>query len=617
MPRALSTIWRVTEGHRVRYTMAWAALIASAAVLYAVPLVTLATLDGVLIDGGSKASHLSTQIVDWMGGPQFVRDHLWVPGVLLVIITAIAGVFTHLRTRLASGAAESVARRLRDRLYDHLQRLHCRTLDLKQSGDLLQRCTSDVETLRTFLSGQLIEIGRALVMLLAPIPLMLALDWRMTVASVVIVPLIVGFSWMYFRRMRPIFQLKEQEEGKMTTTITENLAGIRVVRAFARQEFEREKFAATSGEFRRQDMDLFKLFARFWATSDLLCFLQTIVAVGTGLWLLASDRLSIGTFFWFITAIGMFLWPVRMLGRILADLGKALVAIDRVREILDTPDEFAGEPETVPTLGTGGARIEFKHVTFGFTDATPVLNDVSFSIEPGTTLGIVGPSGSGKSTIVHLLLRLYEYSGESLRGSILIDGQELKTIPRRTMRGMIGTVMQQPFLYSKTLKENILISAAGHRNDESAMQSAAAVASVHNSIEEFPLKYETMVGERGITLSGGQRQRVAIARSLVQDPRILVLDDAFSAVDTHTEADILQSFRARDAHHTTIIVAHRLSTLMHADRIIVLDHGRITQSGTHEELLAQPGMYRTLWDIQTSLDDPDELPDGAAAVAAL
>jgi ATP-binding cassette subfamily B protein len=608
MPRALSTIWQVTEGHRTRYALALAALTASGAVLYAVPLVSKSVIDVVIVAGAKESlPPTSVWIVDAMGGAAHVRDHLWIPGLVMLAITVLAGAFTHLRTRLSSGAAEAVARRLRDNLYDHMQRLTCRTLDQRPSGDLLQRCTSDVETLRNFLAGQVIEIGRAVAMLVIPLPLMFWLDWRLTVASIVFLPVIVTFSLVFFHRMRPVFTAKENAEGKMTTTITENLTGIRVVRAFARQEFEQSKFEGSSGEFRDADMRLFRLLATFWASSDLLCFAQSILAVGTGLWLLAHDRVSVGTFFWFISVIGMFIWPVRMMGRILADLGKALAAIERIREIVDTPDERVGDA-TEPFAPSGnGVSIEFRDVTFGFgapdaPAATPVLAGVSFSVPAGGTLGIVGPSGAGKSTIAHLLLRFYDYD----QGSILVDGRELRTIPRQAIRGAIGSVLQQPFLYSKTLKDNILVSAAGDSNTEDAMRSAAAVASVHSSIEEFPQQYETLVGERGITLSGGQRQRVAIARSLVQDPKLLILDDALSAVDTHTEAEILQSFRSRTAKHTTIVIAHRLSTLMHADHIVVLDHGRVIQAGTHEELVARPGMYRTLWEIQTQTEDPDE-----------
>lgn len=603
MNRPFATVWRVTEGERLRYGLAIGCLVAAALTQYLVPLVPQTVIDGVLVDGGERASAFTRRIVEALGGPERLGERLWIPGLAMVAITALAGLLMHLRTRLSAGASEAIAKRLRDRIYDHLQRLPCRTLDDRPSGDLLQRATSDVETLRAFLANQVMEIGRALFMLVAPLPVMFALDWRMALASTVLIPFIVLFSLLFFRRMRPIFERKEEAEGRMTTTITENLTGIRVVRAFARQDFEREKFAEHSGAFRDEDFRLFRLMAAFWSTSDLLCFLQQMIVVGFGLHLLVRGELEVGAFYYFITAVTMFIWPVRMMGRILAELGKAIVAIGRIREILDLPDEHADElPSAQPARrASAGIGIAFRDVSFAHR-GTPVLDRVTFAIGPGETLGLVGPSGAGKTTIVQLLLRLYDYDS----GSIEIDGRELRSIPRGEIRGMVASVLQQPFLYSKSLRENILISAAGHLNDEEAMRNAAAVASVHESIESFPQRYETLVGERGITLSGGQRQRVAIARSLVQDPKLLVLDDALSAVDTRTESEILGGFRRRGAGHTTIIVAHRLSTLMHADRIVVLDRGRVVQVGRHDELVATPGLYRTLWEIQTSLGDGDE-----------
>jgi ATP-binding cassette, subfamily B, bacterial len=611
MKRAFATIWSLSKGRRVTVGLAFAALIGSAVTLYAVPMVSQAVIDGALLQDEARSTSITRAIMARLGSAEHVRAHLWQPALVIVAITALAGLLTHLKTRWVTGAAESITRELRDRMYDRLQRLHCRTLDQRPSGDLLQRCTSDVDTLRGFLAGQGIEIGRAVIMLLAPLPLMLSIDPRMTLASVVVLPAIVGFSLVYFMRLRPAFTAKEEAEGRMTTTITENLQGIRVVRAFARQEFERSKFDATSGAFAERDLELYRRLATFWAISDLLCFLQSAIAVSTGLWLLANDRISVGTFFFFISVIGLFIWPVRMMGRILADLGKAIAAIDRIREVLDLPDERDGDgTEAFAPRSDRGVSIAFRDVSFAFGDGAKVLDRISFEIPAGSTLGVVGPSGSGKSTVVHLLLRLYDYT----EGSITVDGRELRTIPRQAMRSIVGTVMQQPFLYSKTLRENILISAAGPLDTEDAMRNAAAVASVHESIEGFPQRYDTMLGERGITLSGGQRQRVAIARSLVQAPRLLILDDALSAVDTHTEAEILRAFdRQRETNptssQTSIIVAHRLSTLMHADRIVVLERGRVTQSGTHDELLAAEGTYRTLWEIQTDMRDDDEIPE--------
>jgi ATP-binding cassette subfamily B protein len=596
MPGGIRAIWELSEGQRLRFAAGVGALVASAACLYLVPLVPQAIFDGVIGDP-AKAPALTRSIVGAAGGREFLAANLWIAGLAMVAIATVAGVFLHLKTRFATGAAEEVARRLRDRLYDHLQRLPCRSLEGRESGDVIQRCTSDVDAVRNFLAGQVTEICRAVLMLVVPIPLMAMLDVRMTLVSIVLVPVIIAFSLLFFRRMRPVFLRKEEAEGRMTATVTENLTGIRTAKAFARQEFENRRFASASGRFRDEDMRLFTLFATFWSISDLLCFLQQIAVVAYGAWRLAGGEIEVGVLFYFLTVVTMFIWPVRMLGRLLAELGKAMVATGRIRELLDLPDEFGDEPRAVRDAGSGGLEIEFDRVTFAH-GAVKVLDEVSFRVPPGGTLGLVGPSGSGKSTVIALLLRLYEPDS----GAIRIGGRDLRTIPRAGIRQAIASVLQQPFLYSRPLRENILI-AAGHAGGDAAMIDATRDASVHEAIESFPQGYSTVVGERGMTLSGGQRQRVAIARALVREPRILLLDDALSAVDTETEASILEAFRRRGGSHTTVVVAHRLSTLLHADAIVVLERGKVVQSGTHADLKARPGLYRTLWEIQSTMDN--------------
>jgi ATP-binding cassette subfamily B protein len=599
MSRGIRAIWELSEGQRLRFAAGVAALVASATCLYVVPLVPQAVFDGVIGDPG-KAPALTRKLVGLGGGRDFLAENLWLPAVAMVAVAALAGVFTHLKTRCANGAAEEVARRLRNRLYDHLQRLPCRSIEGRESGDVIQRCTSDVEAVRNFLAGQVTEICRAVLMLVVPIPLMAMLDPRLTLVSVALVPVIIAFSLVFFARMRPVFLRKEEAEGRMTATVTENLTGIRTVRAFARQDFENAKFAAASDRFRGEDMRLFTLFATFWSVSDLLCFLQQIAVVGYGAWRLAAGDLEVGVFFYFLSVVTMFIWPVRMLGRLLAELGKAMVAIGRIRELLDLPDEYGDEPrDAVGAAPAGGLEIEFDRVSFAH-GATRILDEVSFRVPAGGTLGLVGPSGAGKSTVVALLLRLYEPDS----GMIRVGGRDLRSIPRAEIRRAIASVLQQPFLYSRPLRDNILI-AAGPAGGDAAMVDATRDAAVHEAIESFPQGYATVVGERGMTLSGGQRQRVAIARALVREPRILVLDDALSAVDAETEATILEAFRGRGGGHTTVIVAHRLSTLLHADLIVVLERGKVVQAGTHARLKAQAGLYQTLWEIQSRLDDAE------------
>jgi len=588
-----AALWEISAGHRAVYGCAIVSLIVASCLLYLAPLIPQTIIDGVLARSPEQLTALNRWLLEALGGERVLAGNLWLPGAAIVTITALAGVFTYLRGRLAATASEGIVRRVRDRVYDHLNHLPARYFDNAETGDLVQRCTSDIETLRVFLATQVVEVGRAMIMLIVPLPLMLMIDWRMTAASVVILPPIVIFALIFFKKVRAQFKKTDEAEGAMTATIQENLTGIRVVRAFARQDFECSKMHEKNAAHRDLDYNLYRLLAWYWSCSDLLCFAQKLIVVGLGVYLLVQNELGVGAFFYFLTAVNMFIWPVRMMGRILTDLGKATVALGRLREILDESEE------TNPQKGVrhlfSGALV-FQGVTFTHGSESPVLNDVSFSVRPGQTLALLGPSGCGKSTIVNLLLRMYDAD----EGEILVDGFRLRDIERKESRRQMAVVMQEPFLYSRSLRENVLIARPGASEDE--MIEATSVAAVHESILEFEDQYDTVVGERGVTLSGGQRQRVAISRALLQEPAFLILDDALSAVDTETESMILRALQSRRGKHTTILIAHRLSTLMHADQILVMDHGRIVQRGTHHELVAQDGMYRRLWTIQTEIE---------------
>ncbi|MCH2160928.1 MAG: ABC transporter ATP-binding protein/permease [Phycisphaerales bacterium] len=590
----LRGLWTVMHGDRRRFAVAMTAMLFAAILLYLVPLIPQAVIDGALSDAPEKAGRLTTFVVEMLGGHEYVRTHLWIALVAIAIVAVLAGSLVYLRQRFSAIAAQNTARRLRNEVYDHIQGLPCSTLDHQQSGDLLQRCTSDVDTAQKFLQTQVVEVGRAIIMLLVPLPIMFAMDWRMTIAGIWAQPIVVVFALIYFGRVRHVFREKDEAEGRLTSTVNENLAGIRVVRAFNRQEFEVDRFRERNDEHRRLDERLYRVFANFWSLSDLVCFSQQASVIFVGAWLLYNGTIEVGQFYFFFAAVGMFLWPVRMMGRILAELGKATVAVERLQEILALPLEPDPEDPIIPERM--GGDIRFNEVVFSHGESSPVLNSASFQVAEGETVALVGPSGSGKSTIANLLMRFYDPDG----GRIQVGGIDLDRIPRRTVREQIATVMQQPFLFSRSIRENVALGVSSI--DEADIEHATGMACMHDSITTFQHGYGTMVGERGVTLSGGQRQRIAIAQALLQDPSILILDDALSAVDTRTEHLILRALRERHGRHTTVIIAHRLSTLKEADRILVLEDGRIAQEGTHESLKDKPGLYRRLWEIQSADD---------------
>jgi len=589
------TLWKLMEGHRRRYLFALLAMFSGVGLLYLTPLITRGAIDG-LIDPhpGAGLSAVARFFADHQ--QQWgLRMTLSLAAAALVFVTACSAACMNLQGRLSGIASETIARRLRDRLYAHLQCVPAAWHDKVQTGDIVQRCTSDVDTVRLLYREQVIEISRTCSRIAIGFPLLLLLDWKMALMATAAMPAIIGFAIIFFGRVQGSFKKADEAEGFLTAALQENLTGIRVVRAFARQEFEIERFTGKNGEYRDRQWHLFKIMAVYWSTSDLLCFTQFAVIVFAGAWRASLGSMTIGTMIAFIAYAQMFIWPIREVGRTLTELGKTLVAITRIKEILDVAEESA---PAHPIRGAARVRgdIELTNVSFRHGEKW-VLRDVSLSIPAGTTLALLGPSGSGKTTLVNLLLRIYDHD----QGTITLDGIELKSMDRKYVRSQFGVVLQEPFLYSKTLRANIKLGR--HTAEDEEMVVAARTAAIHESIESFDQKYDTLIGERGVTLSGGQRQRTAIARALLKKSPIVILDDALSAVDTSTELAILDQVRHQRGKHTMIIIAHRLSTLMHADQIAVIEKGRIVQLGTHDQLVEQDGLYRRLWQIQGALAD--------------
>ncbi|MFO0963404.1 MAG: ABC transporter ATP-binding protein [Phycisphaerales bacterium] len=609
--RRLADLWAVLGPDRPLYAAAILVQGVAAACQFIVPLVPQAVIDAVFSADRGTPSKVGEWIVRMLGGAETIREHLWIPALAIAAAALVSGALSLVRGAMTARAAQRSVRRLRERVHRTLLRLPCSHFDRQESGDLLQRCTSDVDTVQGLLGSQLVEMGRALLLLVTAFPLMLLIDWKMALVSTSLVVPIVAFASLYFRTVSVRFRAKDEAEGRLTARTQENITGIRVVRAFGRQQFEREEFRARNREHRDADIRLFDGFAAFWSLSDITVLAQLMLLLVVGLWRVSDGTLGAGAFFFFLFATNMYIWPIRHLGRMLADLGKALVALERLHEILDATPESADEAATVEPaaedapLPAGGVR--FEGVRFAYPGGAEVLRGVDFAVGPGETVALMGPSGSGKTTIASLLLRFYEPTG----GRIVVGGTPLPRIARRRLRARIATVLQPPFLYSRSIRENVALAQPGMAHE--AVVDATESAAVHSSVERFQQGYDTVVGERGITLSGGQRQRLAIARALVREADVLVLDDALSAVDGETERRILDAMRRRHGRLPTIVIAHRLSTLAEADRIVVLEEGRVVDQGTHAQLLARPGLYRRLWEIQSELEDEERAAAGGAA----
>lgn len=565
------------------------------------PLIIKTTIDSIIGNTPLEDAGAITSLINRLGGVKILQNNLWIIAGSLVILTIITGIFLYLKGKLASVAAESTAKQIRETLYDHLQHLPYEYHVKAETGDLIQRCTSDVETIRRFLGVQFVEIGNALFMLSFISYIMLSLNVKMTLVSMIAVPLIFIFAVVFFIKIKAAFQLYDESEASMSTVLQENLTGVRVVRAFARQSYEIDKFEEKNAIHRRLTNRMIRLLAWYWSLSDFLCMLQIALVLIVGAYWTSKGIITLGTLVVFTTYEGMLLWPIRQMGRIIADMGKALVAVERIQNILDEPREIMIESGKEPIIK---GNIKFENISFEYEKGKPVLKNISFEVKEGQTIAILGPTGSGKSTLVYLMARLYDYQ----KGSIKVDGHELKTIDKRWIRQKIGIVLQEPFLFAKSIRENIKLAKTGS-SDEEVFQ-VANIASIHNTILDFDQGYDTMVGERGVSLSGGQKQRVAIARTLITESPIVVFDDSLSAVDTETDNEIRMALKERKNKATTFIISHRITTLSEADCIIVLEKGKITEMGNHTELMKKQGLYRRVWEIQNSIDG------GAETVAA-
>lgn len=557
----------VLGNHSTTYMLAGIALMAATGFQLAFPYVLRHAIDAVALRSA-------------------LSNHLLAVGLGLLVIAGGEAGFTYLKGRLSAKAAEGTVKELRIRIYRHLVEVPFTAHRDYHTGDVIQRATSDVQTLGRFLSTQIVEVARTVCLLLGVSAIMLHLDFTLALYALAVIPVIFLFSFLFVGKIQRQFESYDEAEAELSSKLQEYLTGIQVVKAFAREEYEHGAVQKINRKVLEEDLKLTKLHSVFWPTSDLLCMLQVfIILVVGGLRAVAGD-ISIGTFVAFNTYILYLIWPVRHVGRLLGELGRASVSLKRINEILAQPVEDLQKGNAKLKGGFKG-EIEYRSVTFGYKDLE-ILHNVSFTLPAGQTVAILGPTGSGKTTLIQLLARFYD----EYQGAILLDGKDIRELPKAKVRSYVGMVLQEPFLFSRTLQQNI--SYGDREAKERKVKRAAVVADIDATIAKLSDRYQTKIGERGVTLSGGQKQRVALARTLLPNTPILILDDTTSALDTETEARILAAIRKKFARKTTLIVTHRVSTAAEADLILVLEQGRVSQFGTHRELLRRPGYYQNL-----------------------
>ena len=587
-PNRYLGLWRMITGYRLTYVLATIsvglAAVANTTFYYLLRYFT----DDVLVSDNLR------QRVPWVA-------------LGFIAIALLQGLFTFLSGRWAAATAEGITRHLRDYLYDHIQRLSFAYHDRTPTGELIQRVTSDVDALRRFFAEQAIGAGRIAFLFVVNFVAILTLNVRLALISVVVIPFIFGVSILFFKKISERYERFQEQEANLSTTLQENLSGIRVVKAFARQQYEIDKFEADNQERYRRGKRLLLMHAVYWPSTDILSGAQLLTGYLIGATMAIQGTISIGTYLAYMGMLGWIIWPMRNLGRLIVQMSMGLVSFGRVVEIIKEDRERLDSGTYQPTGPLRGDLV-FEDVSFAYDADTAVLHNISFHCKAGQVVALVGPTGSGKSSLVNLLPRFYKYTG----GSIKLDGVELYEYPRGYLRQQIGIVQQEPFLFSRTIRDNIKYGVERDiSNDE--VEEAARAAAVHEVILTFPNGYDTLVGERGVTLSGGQKQRLTLARTLLKDPRLLILDDATSSVDTETEAAIRESLDKLMPGRTSFIIAHRIQTVMDADLILVLDGGRIVQCGTHDELVAQTGTYKQIYELQSRIEV--ELEEELASVA--
>ncbi len=552
---------------------------------------------GLTVVFGTSGFLVIRQVVDQLLKTGPVMNFLLFWTAAYLVLAVLRGVSSYYHGKGKAHCAEKVTQNIRNSLYDHMQRLSFAYHDNSQTGELVQRATSDVDTVRKFFANQIPEVCHVFFQFFINLAILLVLEWRLALFSIIIVPVVGLLSTIFFFRIFDAYEDFQSTEGKLSNRIQENLSGIRVVRSFARQDWEISRFGDINALLLKKGMRLTWWNSLYWPFGHVLCGLQFSFSLLLGGYMTIKGVITPGTFVAFSGLVNALIWPMQELGRTLSEVSKSHVSYQRIREILDEQQEDL-ESGTVREAHEIRGDFEFRKAGFRYAQGDNVLVDISFSCRSGERIALLGATGSGKTTLVNLIPRFYDYT----EGQILLDGRDLHEYNRHTLRKHIGIVQQEPFLFSMTVGENICYSLERNVSREE-MEGAARAAAVHDSIMKFPDGYDTMAGEKGVSLSGGQKQRIAIARTLLKNPRILIMDDSTSAVDAETEGQIKEALESLMKNRTTFIIAHRIQTLKQADRILVLDRGRIVQQGTHDELVGTEGFYKDVFTLQTRIEE--------------
>ena len=579
-----------TRGNRRFFLFSIIASAAASILGFLTPLIVGFTVDSVI---GGKDAAMPAPVM-WIYetlSARGVMGGLMLCAALAALSAVLAGVFNYLSRVNMSKGAERMIRNLRDRLFQHTQSLPFEWHTKNLTGDIIQRCTSDVETARRFVLQQLIELLRTVILITVALVIMFSIDTAMAVVVSAFIPVIVCYTVFFFLRISHKFLACDEAEGQLMSRVQENLTGVRVVRAFGREKYEMERFNEKNLDYTNKWLSLGYTFGLYWGLGDIVAHSQLLAVVCFGSYFSATGAISFGDLLVFVSYTLTLMWPVRSMGRVLSEMSKTGVALKRIKEVLDAVGESPEPDAEKPPMNRD---IEFKNVSFSY-ETQPALKDISFTVKSGAAFGILGATGSGKSTLTYLLNRLYDLPEDG--GAITIGGVDISRIDKAYLRGNVGLVLQEPFLFSKTIFENIDI--ASRDGDLAKVREKSRIAAVDEDIMSFYKGYDTVVGERGMTLSGGQKQRVAIARTLMMDAPIMIFDDSMSSLDMETDAKIREALREGTAGATVILISHRISTLMTADMIMVLEDGRIAELGTHNELVEKNGHYRRVYDLQS------------------